>query len=135
MTSARRREAIVKMATDAGFAERVRTEPDSVAQEYGLDPSDMAVLEALREDAGGEAAVLDPRLSKSALFFGSGGAHAVSHSHVAGFVCNGHVSGFVCNEHVSGLVGNGHASGLVCDGHAAGPHELEPGTFRDPASG
>src|SRR5450755_5196287 len=79
MSEARRREASVRMATDPAFAERLRTDPQGAAGEFGLDDDDLAVLGALGEDAGGDDAVkLGQRLSKSSLFFG-GAAHALEH--------------------------------------------------------
>ena len=115
MTEARRRDAIVRMATDAQFAERVHTDPQSVAREYGLDADDLAVLESLREDSGGGAAnVLDPRLSKSSLFFGGHHLDAAPAPH----------------EAVASTHSMDDATSLKCDGLIAesGPHSGgEPG--------
>ncbi len=112
MTEARRRQAIVNMAVDPAFADRVRTDPSGVAREFGLDAEDMAVLESLRDDSDPQrSTVLDPRLSKSSLFFGGGaGGHqpppAPAHAGAGLFVCNFHPADtsthagfFVCNFH------------------------------------
>lgn len=71
MSEAARRDALVRMATDPEFAERVRTQPDVVAGECGLSAADLAALAALGEGsaaAGPDA--LGERLSKSAIFSG-----------------------------------------------------------------
>ncbi len=118
MTEANRRDAIVRMATDPQFAERVHTDPASVAAEYGLTPGDLTMLTALRDGADQPgAAVLDDRLSKSSLFFG-GAAGLVAHNAAhAGLQCNGH-AGLQCNGHAGVLLCNGHAGVLKCNGHA-----------------
>ena len=145
MNEGRRREVIVLMATDPTFAERVRAHPDAIAAEYGLDAADLAVLESLRNDSSEEGAVkLNPRLSKSSLFFGGAG-HAMGHAEAhsshhegasefsllkcdgrAGLLkCNGYTGPLTCNPHSLLLcngdpgpgVANAHA-GLLCDSHA-----------------
>jgi hypothetical protein len=127
MSEARRREAIVRMATDPAFAERLRTDPRGAAAEFGLDDDDLAVLGALGEDAGGDSAVkLSQRLSKSSLFFG-GAAHALEHqtgehgtqSEFGVLKCDGRAALIKCNGEpglLCNLVdpGNEHA-GLQCN--------------------
>ena len=127
MSEARRREAIVRMATDPAFAERLRTDPQGAAGEFGLDDDDLAVLGALSEDEGGDGAVkLGQRLSKSSLFFG-GAAHALEHptgehgtqSEFGLVKCDGRAGLLKCDGETSllcNLVVPGHEhAGLQCN--------------------
>jgi hypothetical protein len=145
MTESRRRQVIADMATDPALAERVRNDPDAVAREYGLNVDDMAVLRALRTDAGGAGPdVLDERLSKSGLFFGGalhgsdaslqcnqtpdaydgqvGGANSpvevlCNGIQPAGFVCDGQPAELQCNGvQPAGFVCNGQPAELQCNG-------------------
>ena len=50
MSSATLRDLITRVAADGEFAERVRSRPDTVAEEFGLDASEVATLTTLRLD-------------------------------------------------------------------------------------
>jgi hypothetical protein len=72
MTDAMQRDAIVRMASDPAFAERVRNEPAAVARELGITEQQVAELAQLVDDGGNTSAeLLGERLSKSAILGGN----------------------------------------------------------------
>ena len=123
MSDAALREAMVRMATDADFAGRVREQGPAVARECGLSESELATLQALgQSDAPAGPTQMGERLSKSGLF---GAGALVSALHLGagdfGLLCNGH--SLVCNGHAQ-LQCNDYAQlqcndhGFLCDGHS-----------------
>jgi hypothetical protein len=67
--------AVERLGSDAGFAVLLATDPDAALREFTLTDAERAQLLGQTGDQG--AALLTPRLSKSALLFGggSGGGH------------------------------------------------------------
>ncbi|WP_027345565.1 hypothetical protein [Hamadaea tsunoensis] len=134
MSDAAMREAMVRMATDAEFARRVRDEGADVARERGLTETELATLQSLdRTEAAEGPEQMVPRLSKSGLFGAGALTSALGHLSAApahSFVCDGH--SFVCNGHALLCDGHAHAhahahgadghhttAGIQCDGHSA----------------
>jgi hypothetical protein len=70
-------ELVVRMATDAAFADRVRSAPAQTLGAFDLTPEEVAQLSSLGADAGATSEGLAARQSKSSLFFM--GAHHVEH--------------------------------------------------------
>jgi len=126
MSDATMRDAMVRMATDAEFARRVREEGPAVAREHGLSAAELSALQALDSaEATAGPDRLGERLSKSGLFGAGMVLSTVGNLGTAvpaapdGLLCNGH--SFVCNGH--GFVCNGHAPaadhhGLLCNGRS-----------------
>ncbi|NUT20508.1 MAG: hypothetical protein HOV77_15085 [Hamadaea sp.] len=119
MSDATMRDAMVRMATDAEFARRVREDGPAVAREHGLSASELSALQALdSSDTTAGPGRLGERLSKSGLFGAGVVLSAVgnlgSAASVApdGLLCDGH--SFVCDGH--SLLCDGHS--FVCDGHS-----------------
>ncbi|NUR28991.1 MAG: hypothetical protein HOV83_24650 [Catenulispora sp.] len=122
MSDATMRDAMVRMATDAEFARRVREDGPAVAREHGLSASELSALQALdSSDTTAGPGRLGERLSKSGLFGAGVVLSAVGNlgttAPVApdGLLCDGH--SFVCNGH--SFVCNGHS--LLCNGHTHAP--------------
>lgn len=66
------RDVIARMATDAAFAEHVRSHPEEVAQQYGLSAEELTKVRGLAAtEPGTGPSALGPRLSKSGI--GAGG--------------------------------------------------------------
>ena len=62
------RDVVARMAADAAFAERVRSHPDEVAQQYGLSSDEIDKVRSLAEaDAQSGPEPLGVRLSKSGI--------------------------------------------------------------------
>ncbi|MFF7971556.1 hypothetical protein [Streptomyces sp. NPDC007905] len=74
------RAALTRLAVDPDFRTELDGDTEEVARRLGLTPAQVAGLRSLRIESGthGGSAALDPRLSKSSLFFGSA-AHALAH--------------------------------------------------------
>ncbi|MCZ0985898.1 hypothetical protein O1M54_10120 [Streptomyces diastatochromogenes] len=83
MTDDAYRAALTRLAVDPTFRAELDGDTDAVARRLGLSPAQVAELRSLRVESGtdGGPAALDPRLSKSSLFFGSA-AHALAHHDV-----------------------------------------------------
>ena len=62
-------DLVVRMATDAGFAERVRTAPEETLGAFDLTPGEITQLTSLGADAGPGSEGLAARQSKSSLLF------------------------------------------------------------------
>jgi Predicted membrane protein len=93
MTDNAFRDAMTRLAVDPAFRAELDGDTEEVARRLGLTPAQVGELRALRVESGaaGGPASLDPRLSKSSLFFGSA-AHALAHHDVPD-VPTDHVSG------------------------------------------
>ena len=62
-------ELVVRMATDAGFADQVRSAPGVTLGAFDLTPDEVAQLSSLGADTGASAEGLAARQSKSSLLF------------------------------------------------------------------
>jgi hypothetical protein len=82
MSDAVLQELVVRMATDAGFADRVRNAPEETLGSFDLTPAEVAQLSSLGADAGATTEALAARQSKSSLLF-MGAAHHVDHGALA----------------------------------------------------
>ncbi|MER5383324.1 hypothetical protein ABT040_24175, partial [Streptomyces sp. NPDC002688] len=127
MTDNAFRDAMTRLAVDPAFRAELDGDTDEVARRLGLTPAQVGELRALRVESGtaGGPAALDPRLSKSSLFFGST-AHALAHHDVQDVPAD-HVSG----DHAS--VDHAPDLSFPADGHAGG-HE-DAGGFDVSATG
>lgn len=83
MTDNAFRDAMTRLAVDPAFRAELDGDTEEVARRLGLTPAQVGELRALRVESGiaGGPAALDPRLSKSSLFFGSA-AHVLAHHDV-----------------------------------------------------
>ena len=81
MSDAVLQDLIVRMASDASFADSVRSNPAQALHGLDLTDAETQHLLTLTADPPGGATGLDPRQSKSSLFFGGAigdiGHHAV----------------------------------------------------------
>ncbi|MFE2102518.1 hypothetical protein ACFW9W_36930, partial [Streptomyces sp. NPDC059468] len=112
MTDDAYRAALTRLAVDPAFRAELDGDTDEVARRLGLSPAQVGELRSLRVESGtdGGPAALDPRLSKSSLFFG-GAAHALAHHDVPAdhAVSTDHVSG---DHDAAGPASAGHSSEL-----------------------
>src|SRR6478735_3639565 len=71
MTDDAFRDAMTRLAVDPAFRAELDGDTEEVARRLGLSPAQVDELRALRVESGtaGGPASLDPRLSKSSLFF------------------------------------------------------------------
>ena len=74
-------ELVVRMATDAGFADLVRSAPGEALGAFDLTPDEVAQLSSLGADVGASAEGLAARQSKSSLLF-MGMHHPADHGAV-----------------------------------------------------
>ncbi|MFE2581780.1 hypothetical protein ACFXGE_17240, partial [Streptomyces sp. NPDC059378] len=127
MTDHAFRDAMTRLAVDPAFRAELDGDTEEVARRLGLTPAQVDELRALRVESGttGGPAALDPRLSKSSLFFGSA-AHALAH-HDAAQVPVDHVPGDQASvEHTTdlSLPADGHAGADGLDVSATGAQSL-----------
>ncbi|MGW0417144.1 hypothetical protein ACWDZX_38850, partial [Streptomyces collinus] len=115
MTDDAYRAALTRLAVDPGFRAELDGDTGEAARRLGLTPDQVTALRSLRVESGadGGPAALDPRLSKSSLFFGSA-AHALSHHDIT-----------VPHDHTAGQA--------VPADHGAADHAAA-GTHDDPAA-